>query len=315
MDQEKTKLIFMSSFPHDENFLMSQFSNTFLESYEVSFERNGACDAHIILNFPKLPKVVLNSQTELRFIMEPKQSGMFHGYTKLESSSKSRIYPSASDQSFCLPWTVECSLREALELEYPLKTRGISAIASTKTNLPGHARRHEFITMIENEFPQITVFGRGRKFELQNKFDGLLTYYSSIAIENTSQPGYRTEKLADSLIAWTVPIYYGDPVVRSLYPKGSFIWLPLDDFERARITLLDLIEKDDWETHKDALEEARNLLLRSDCFSQFLERQVSRELDQSRKKKSIRILIDFETVLYLLRDIAFKLMRKLNILR
>ncbi len=53
------------------------------------------------------------------------------------------------------------------------------------------------------------------EFESKHKF--------SIAFENSSHPGYTTEKLIQSFAAGTVPIYWGDPKVKEVFNPDSFI--------------------------------------------------------------------------------------------
>ena len=52
-------------------------------------------------------------------------------------------------------------------------------------------------------------------FELGHKF--------SFSFENSSYPGYCTEKLVQSFAAQTVPIYWGDPTVGDTFNKEAFI--------------------------------------------------------------------------------------------
>jgi hypothetical protein len=52
-------------------------------------------------------------------------------------------------------------------------------------------------------------------FERDHKF--------SFSFENSSYPGYSTEKLVQSFAAQTVPIYWGDPVIAETFNEESFI--------------------------------------------------------------------------------------------
>lgn len=52
-------------------------------------------------------------------------------------------------------------------------------------------------------------------FESNHKF--------SIACENTSHPGYHTEKLAEAFAAGTVPVYWGDPDIEKIFNPKAFI--------------------------------------------------------------------------------------------
>lgn len=47
----------------------------------------------------------------------------------------------------------------------------------------------------------------------------------TIAMENSEQPGYVTEKLTDALLAHTVPIYWGDPRIGEDFNLSAFIHL------------------------------------------------------------------------------------------
>ena len=55
------------------------------------------------------------------------------------------------------------------------------------------------------------------KFEFQSK------YKFSIAFENTTYPGYATEKILQSLGAKTIPIYWGNPEITEVFNGKSFI--------------------------------------------------------------------------------------------
>ena len=48
-------------------------------------------------------------------------------------------------------------------------------------------------------------------------------YKFSIAFENSSYPGYTTEKLPDAVAARTLPIYWGNPLVAREFNPGRFL--------------------------------------------------------------------------------------------
>lgn len=48
-------------------------------------------------------------------------------------------------------------------------------------------------------------------------------YKFSIAMENSSSPGYTTEKIVHALAAGTIPIYFGDPMVDRQFNSSRFI--------------------------------------------------------------------------------------------
>lgn len=49
------------------------------------------------------------------------------------------------------------------------------------------------------------------------------THKFSIAFENTSSPGYTTEKIVHAFAAKTIPIYWGDPTITRLFNPKAFI--------------------------------------------------------------------------------------------
>jgi hypothetical protein len=56
-----------------------------------------------------------------------------------------------------------------------------------------------------------------------DKIEFLRRYRFAIAFENTSHPGYTTEKLPDALYAGTVPLYWGDPDVAADFNTRRFL--------------------------------------------------------------------------------------------
>ena len=56
-----------------------------------------------------------------------------------------------------------------------------------------------------------------------NKLDFLSNYRFSLAIENAAYPGYTTEKILESKMAGTIPIYWGNPLVYEDFNSDSFI--------------------------------------------------------------------------------------------
>lgn len=55
------------------------------------------------------------------------------------------------------------------------------------------------------------------KIEFQKK------YRFAIAFENTTYPGYSTEKIVEAFASGCIPIYYGDPEIGRVFNPGSFV--------------------------------------------------------------------------------------------
>jgi len=56
-----------------------------------------------------------------------------------------------------------------------------------------------------------------------NKLEFLRDYKFTIAFENESHPGYTTEKIAEPMLAGSLPIYWGDPYVGRDFDTRSFL--------------------------------------------------------------------------------------------
>jgi hypothetical protein len=64
----------------------------------------------------------------------------------------------------------------------------------------------------------------------------------SLALENSSHPGYVTEKIADAFLARSVPIYWGDPLVSQEFNPAAFIHAR--DFESHSALVDHILELD-----------------------------------------------------------------------
>ena len=227
------------------------------------FRGSGESDVVIALGY---------SQTDVRVKVRPGGVWAWHMEPHMP-----RPYPSCFDLVFShlhrpedkrfitappiLDWWVGKSYDELAAMGPLPKTRTISAIASMRAHIDGHLKRLSFIERVEQELPEIDLFGRGRANPLADKWDGLAPYKYSITVENSNIPHYWTEKIADAFLAYTVPIYFGAPNIGDYFPDGSYIWLPMDDPDRAIDVIKETIADDNYENRLDALIEARNRVL------------------------------------------------------
>lgn len=106
------------------------------------------------------------------------------------------------------------------------KTKLISVITSNKAFTRGHVDRIKFVERLQEHFgDQLDVFGRGfRPFE--DKWDVLRPYKYHIAIENSSQRYYWTEKISDCYLTETFPFYHGCTNLSDYFPKEAY--MPID---------------------------------------------------------------------------------------
>jgi hypothetical protein len=109
------------------------------------------------------------------------------------------------------------------------KNKLLSIIASSKTTTNGHRLRHEAITLLNNNNIDITTLGNGYN-KIDYKLEGLKDYCFSIVIENSQKDYYFTEKLIDSFVTGTIPIYWGCPSIGDFFNlNGMIIFNDIDD--------------------------------------------------------------------------------------
>lgn len=115
----------------------------------------------------------------------------------------------------------------------PLKNKVMSMMVSEKADQPGHKYRHELINKIlETDMP-IDIYGRGCGFynylgdeRVKGKFVELEpyeTYDFHICIENCESNHYFSEKITNTLLCGTTPIYMGGRNINSYFPDSVIV--------------------------------------------------------------------------------------------
>ncbi len=146
----------------------------------------------------------------------------------------------------------------------PEKTTLLSAMTSSKTSLPGHRNRLEFLYALKNEFKDteldFQILGRGI-CNFNSKDDVLIPSKYTLAIENTSEPHYFSEKITDAFLCNTMPIYFGAPNIFEYFPKNSLVYLEDLDIEKAKGIIKYTIENNLYEKNLDSILTAKNMVL------------------------------------------------------
>ncbi|MDH6089111.1 glycosyltransferase family 10 domain-containing protein [Umezakia ovalisporum] len=182
-------------------------------------------------------------------------------------------------------WYHGNSFRELNELPPPEKVYYCSWITSGINRTRNHGQRLNFLQSLQTHEIKFDLYGRNlpswskSSGELGSKWHGMAPYYYNLAIENYAENSwYVSEKLWDSLLAWCLPIYYGGPAADKLLPPGSFLRLPsLDEKGIACIGEV-TATPDAWYTAKNAIAEARQVILHKLNLLNWLSEFVAREL-------------------------------------
>ena len=80
---------------------------------------------------------------------------------------------------------------------------------------------------------------------VKNKIEFLSNYKFSIAMENSDGDGYLSEKIVDSFLAGTIPIYYGDYLLDEFINPKSFILIKGEKDIEKKIEYIKKIDEDD----------------------------------------------------------------------
>ncbi len=88
-----------------------------------------------------------------------------------------------------------------------------------------------------------------------------------------------SEKLWDALLAWCLPIYYDRPAADKLLPPGSFLKLPSLDEKGITYIQAVIATPDMWYTAKDAIAEARQIILHKLNLLEWLSNYVTKEIN------------------------------------
>jgi len=141
------------------------------------------------------------------------------------------------------------------------KTKEISVITSNKQLTEGHKQRIQFVEKLKQHFgDRLDVFGRGIR-DVDDKWDAIGEYKYHIVIENSSFPDYWTEKLSDTYLAGTYPLYYGCPNIADYFSKEAVTPIDIHDAQQSIRKIEDCINGEKYETAMSEIVQARELVL------------------------------------------------------
>ena len=141
------------------------------------------------------------------------------------------------------------------------KPNVISAVCSSKQmRHTSHHDRFELVKALAAGVDGFDWYGKGVK-PLDRKEDALVPYKYHVAIENHIAPHHWSEKFADAILCECLPLYAGDPTIGEIFPKDSFIPIPIDDPAEAVRIVKEAIAAGEYEKRREAILEAKRLIL------------------------------------------------------
>lgn len=143
----------------------------------------------------------------------------------------------------------------------PQKNRLISTVCSSKQQKHTlHNLRYQFTLRLKEAVPELDHYGHGVR-RIDDKAEALDQYRYHLAIENHICPEHWTEKLADPLLGFCLPLYCGCPNVEDYFPSESFIRVDLYDFDASLENVRAALATGQYEKRLPAILEARRRIL------------------------------------------------------
>ena len=149
----------------------------------------------------------------------------------------------------------------------PRKAKTISAVCSAKRMRHSkHFARFRLVSEMAKAIPEMDWFGYGVR-PLAKKYEALDAYKYHVAVENHIGVHHWTEKFADAILSECLPFYAGDPAVGEIFPKESYIPIPIDDPAEAIRIVRAAIMADEYAKRREAVLEAKRLILEKYNFA------------------------------------------------
>lgn len=221
----------------DSNFAHAKFTTDYQTSKYINWVRGqnvNSTEILFITDNSLYNSVNIVNDNKIAMLMEPRainpaiydwiknnhnsfKTVLSHDKEIVESCSNAIFYPHCG-----------CWINEVDQTVYE-KTKLLSIIASSKRQTEGHRLRHAVIDVLKNENIPLNVYGRGYN-PVEYKLDSLKDYAFSLIIENSRKDYYFTEKLMDSFVTGTVPIYWGCPSIGDFFNlDGMIIFNDVED--------------------------------------------------------------------------------------
>ena len=131
-------------------------------------------------------------------------------------------------------------------LKTPLRKKFCAAVISNCYTYFSNFRIN-FINKL-NEYKKVDMGGKcgnNKNGTVKNKINFLSSYKFSISMENSDGDGYLSEKIADSFLAGTIPIYYGDYSLDEFINPKSYILIKGEKDITEKIEYIKKIDNDD----------------------------------------------------------------------
>ena len=142
------------------------------------------------------------------------------------------------------------------------KKKQLSVVTSGPRHYKGHRDRYTFVMKhLKPHFgDRIEIFGRGIR-DFRDKVEVIEPFKYHLALENGSEKNYFTEKLTDSFLGLTYPIYFGAPNIYDFFAPDMLTAIDINQPKEAIAMIEQVLDQDFYEKRLDSLRKARDLVL------------------------------------------------------
>jgi len=172
--------------------------------------------------------------------------------------------------------TPTMSLQDLHNLAPPQeKSNTVSVVVSQKVFHNGHRKRLRLLELLkENLGDRLRIFGRGI-CEIQDKAEAIMPSALHLALENTVEPSYWTEKLSDAFLGYSLPVYGGCPNIHNWFSPESMLTVNPDDAEATCETIVTALDQRLHEVRLPAICEARQKVLTQETVFHVISRAIA----------------------------------------
>lgn len=180
---------------------------------------------------------------------------------------------------------------QLLTSKFVKKTRLLSIVVSNNTITKGHRDRISFALKLKKYFGnQVDLLGRGFE-EYEDKWDMIAPYQYTVAIENSVEDHWITEKLTDCFASHTFPFYIGAPNLKEYYNPKSFVHLNIKDFKKSVQIIENILnDKEHYKNHLNYLIESKIKYINEHCIipmvCNFIDTKIDSKTDNPSKFSS-----------------------------
>lgn len=226
-------------------------------------------DYWVIVNHPRAHDPVPPPDRSIVVQMEPSTARHTWGaWRDPDPAAFVQVRSHALTPNFC-EWHLDATYDQLWTMSID-KTRTLSTVVSGQRQSKAQSQRLDLVHELERHNVPIDVFGRDNIERFVNyrgplpeldKRDGLLPYRYTIAVENSAERNYLTEKLVDAVLAECLCFYWGCPDAEELLGNDAFIRLPIDYPAASRAVIEAAIAANEYERRLPAIRRAKRRIL------------------------------------------------------